>query len=68
MRAALFWSERVFGFTQYVINNYLTIRLRARDFYEVIVDEGKIYNKKIDFLTIVKNEITRKMIVSLLAI
>ena len=67
MIAALFWPKRVFGFTQYFINNYLTIRLRARDFYEVIVDEGKIYNKKIDFLTIFRKEITRRMIVSLLA-
>ena len=30
---------------------YLTIRLRARDFYAVIVDEGeaRIFNKKFDF-------------------
>ena len=61
------------------VDFYLTIRLRAWDFYEVIVDEGEarinyhlieiesesmikheIFNKKIDFLTISKKEITRK--------
>ncbi len=29
------------GTVVHEIGNYLTIRLRARDFYEVIVDEGE---------------------------
>ena len=45
-------------------------KLRASNLIVLVESKIKheIFNKKIDFLTIFKKEITRKMIVSLLAI
>ena len=45
-------------------------KLRASNLIVLVESKIKheIFNKKIDFLTIVKKEISRKMIVSLLAI
>ncbi len=36
-----FNSEKLMKMRIFTIKIYLTIRLRARDFYEVIVDEGE---------------------------
>ena len=50
--------------------NYHLIEIESE--YLIVLVESKIkheiFNKKIDFLTIFKKEISRKMIVSLLAI
>ena len=45
-------------------------KLRASNLIVLVESKIKheIFNKKIDFLTIIKKEISRKMIVSLLAI
>ena len=53
-------SEMIFFSSWILLNSYLTIRLRARVFYEQIVNEGQTEDRRPSWLSLVENEGEKK--------